>query len=137
MNKPNDLTFPVASTSESIHEAFSWLPPHQRTDPHAQFVAQTKDICLGVQTCIDLAHFSMMDRESEDSDTIPVLNIEDTERLLRLASTSSKLLADVASAEIDRMDQGTDDTHSSADAVDPHPYAANKEINPKSKSTQK
>ena len=65
----------------------------------------TKDICLGVQTCVDLAHFSTMDR---DGDTKPVLDIADTDRLLRMASMSSQMLADVAESWIDRLKRRTD-----------------------------
>ena len=101
-NSPQSITQPE---SESIHQAFSWLPLEHRTDPHAQFFAMTKDICLGVQTCVDLAHFSTMDR---DSDTKPVLDIADTDLLLRLASMSSRLLADVAESRIDRLIRHTD-----------------------------
>ncbi|QRX83973.1 hypothetical protein [Glaciimonas sp. PAMC28666] len=98
--RPTPQTPSSAAEPEAIHQAFSWLLLDHRTDPNAEFVALTKDVCLGVQTCIDLAHFSTMDRES---DTTPVLNIADTERLLRLGSTSLQMLADAASGRIDQL----------------------------------
>ena len=101
-NSPGPTTQPEPA---SIHQAFSWLPLEHRTDPHAQFIAMTNDICLGVQTCIDLAHFSTMDR---GSDTKPVLDTADTDRLLRMASMSSQMLADVAESRIDRLKRQPD-----------------------------
>lgn len=104
MSKPTDsspqFTPPAA---EAFHQAFSWLPLHHRTDAHAQFYALTKDVCQGIQTCIDVAHFSIMDR---DTDTAPTLDIIDTERLLRLALTSSQMLAEIATIRIDRLSDG-------------------------------
>lgn len=90
-----------STAPEPLHQAFSWLPLHHRADPHAQFIAMTKDVCQGLQTCIDLAHFSTMDR---GSDTTPMLDVTDTDRLLRLASTSLRMLADAASSRIDGLD---------------------------------
>ena len=85
---------------ESLHQAFTWLPSTHKNDATAQFFEMTKDVCQGVETCIDLVHFSTMDR---DSDTTPVLNIADTERLLRLALTSSKMLGQMAACNIDLL----------------------------------
>ena len=95
MNKP-----PPASAAASFHTSFSWLLPHLKGDEHAQFYALTVDICQGIKTCIDLAHLSNTDRDDE---TMPTLNILDTEILLRLALSSSQLLAEMAAHRIDRM----------------------------------
>lgn len=80
------MSKPTAATSapDALHQPFSWLPREYKTDESAQFYALTMDVCQGIQTCIDLAHFSTMDR---DSDTTPMLNIVDTDRLFRLALT--------------------------------------------------
>ena len=98
MSKPTDSK----STPDAFHQPFSWLPLEYRTDGPAQFYALTMDVCQGIQTCIDLAHFSTMDR---DNDTIPMLNIVDTDRLFRLALTSSHMLAELAAGRIDRLDR--------------------------------
>ncbi|MDY7547890.1 hypothetical protein RGU75_16840 [Glaciimonas sp. CA11.2] len=103
MSKPN-TTPPSSSTEpESLHQAFSWLPTHHRNEPTAEFYALAKDVCLGIQTCIELVHFSMMDRDSGDAR--PLLNIRDTERLLRLAGTSSQMLAEAAALRIDGLNR--------------------------------
>ena len=96
MNAPSSSTEPT-----SLHQPFSWLPEHHQSNECAQFFALTKDISQGIQTCVDLAHFSTMDR---DSDTIPMLNIADTERLLRMAVTSAQMLAQIAATHIDRLE---------------------------------
>ena len=94
MSKPTPPT--------SLHQAFSWLPDHHQNAEAAEFYALTKDVCQGIQLSIDLAHFSTMDR---DSDTTPVLNIADTETLLRFALTSSQMLGRIAELRIDQLDR--------------------------------
>lgn len=98
---------PTASTSgtDAVHQPFSWLPLKYRTDGPAQFYALTMDVCQGIQTCIDLTHFSTMDRDGDVSDTMPMLNIVDTDRLFGLALTSSQMLAELAAARIDRLNR--------------------------------
>lgn len=98
---------PTASTSgtDAVHQPFSLLPLKYRTDGPAQFYALTMDVCQGIQTCIDLTHFSTMDRDGDASDTMPMLNIVDTDRLFRLALTSSQMLAELAAARIDRLNR--------------------------------
>ncbi|QRX84264.1 hypothetical protein [Glaciimonas sp. PAMC28666] len=96
MSKPTPESSP-----EALHQAFTWLPSTHKNDEAAEFYALTKDISQGLQTCVDLAHFSTMDR---DSDTTPVLDVEGTDRLLRLTITTLKMLAQVAAAKIDHLD---------------------------------
>ena len=60
----------------------------------------TVDICQGVKTCIDLAQVSNADR---GTDTLPMLDINATERLLRLAWMSSRILAEMAEGRIDGL----------------------------------
>lgn len=96
INDPSSVPKP-----EALHQPFSWLPARHQSNEHAQFYAMTKDVCEGIQTCVDLAHFSIMDR---DGDTTPMLNRDDTDRLLRLAITSSQMLAHIASMRIDGLD---------------------------------
>ncbi|MDY7546893.1 hypothetical protein QN360_15640 [Glaciimonas sp. CA11.2] len=59
------------------------------------------DVCHGIQTCIDVTQVSNADR---GTDTMPTLDIIATERLLRLALTSSQMLADTAARHINRLD---------------------------------
>ncbi|MGZ9711328.1 hypothetical protein ACXX82_11025 [Glaciimonas sp. GNP009] len=116
--QPNP-TQPTSSTApEALHQAFSWLPLHLRADPHAQFIAMTTDVCLGIQTCVDLAYFSTMDR---GSDTTPMLDVADTDRLLRLVSMSSQMLANDAESRIDQRKHRSDKIRSVTDTTDPQP----------------
>lgn len=87
---------------DAFHQAFSWLPSHHQSNESAQFYALTMDVCQGIQTCIDLAQVSDTDR---DSDTMPALDALATERLLRLALTSSQMLAELAARRIDKLDR--------------------------------
>ena len=86
--------------SKAFHQSFTWLPSQHKHDPVAQFYALTVDVCRGIQTCNDLVHSSNSDRETCDA---PTLTILDTERLLRLALTSSQMLAEIAAERIDRL----------------------------------
>lgn len=89
-----------ASETEAFHKSFSWVRSQHRGDKHAQFYALTVDVCQGIATSIDLAHFSNTDR---DNGTMPTLDIKDTEHLLRLALASSYMLAEMAAARIDKI----------------------------------
>ncbi|MDY7548361.1 hypothetical protein RGU75_19285 [Glaciimonas sp. CA11.2] len=100
MSKPTRTRYTSPTSPESLHQPFSWLPEHHKNEEAAEFYALTKDVCQGIQTCIDLAHFSNMDR---DTDTTPMLNIADTETLLRFALTSSHMLARFAELPIDKL----------------------------------
>ncbi|QRX84381.1 hypothetical protein [Glaciimonas sp. PAMC28666] len=111
MKKPANTTssFSTASTPiptpEATHQAFSWLPSHHQHDQSAQFYAMTIDICQGVKTCIDLVQVSNADR---GTDTLPMLDVNATERLLRLALMSSQMLAEVAEGRIDGLAPASD-----------------------------
>ena len=85
---------------EALYKPFSWLTPNLKGDREAEFYALTVDICQGIKTCINLAHLSNTDR---DDNTMPTLNILDTETLMRLALSSSHLLSELAAARIDKM----------------------------------
>ncbi|MDY7548486.1 hypothetical protein QN360_16080 [Glaciimonas sp. CA11.2] len=104
MNKQTNPPQSPTSEIEAFHKSFSWLLPQHRGDRHAQFYALTVDVCQGIKTCIDLAHFSNTDR---DNGTMPTLDIMDTEHLLRLAISSSHMLAEMAAGRIDRINDTT------------------------------
>lgn len=91
-------------TPAALHKPFSWLLPHAEYDEHAAFYARTMDVCQGIQTCIEAAHMSCMDR---DNGTTPALDIIDTERLLRLALVSSQMLGEIAAVRIERFNEAT------------------------------
>ncbi|QRX82370.1 hypothetical protein [Glaciimonas sp. PAMC28666] len=104
MSNPRMTPTESSTAPDSLHQAFSWVPSTHKNEEVAEFYALTKDICRGLQTCVEIAHFSTMDRDSE---TTPMLNVEDTDRLLRLVATSSKMLAEAAEARIDNLACGT------------------------------
>lgn len=97
-----------AAQSTPLHTPFSWLHKHVRNDFQGQFLAQTMDVCRGIETCLNLVmeaqlHAANNAGAEPDPDDRPLLSIGDTERLLRLALVSSKMLADEADSRIDRL----------------------------------
>lgn len=85
-----------------IHEPFSWIADHCKGDQRAQFAALTKDICDGVETCLELVHSIGIDKECGNR---PLLSAGDTDRLLRLAMHSSRLLGEAADRIITKKNQ--------------------------------
>ncbi len=96
MSATTKVIEPVAP--EAIHKPFTWLHRQVEHDQHAQFYALTMDICQGVRTCLELVQSVGMDRENG---TPPLLDVEDTARLLRLAIVSAKLLGESAQERIE------------------------------------
>ena len=84
---------PPMSEQEAFEKAFSWLPLDHQSAKHVQFRALTVDVCRGIQTCLEVAHFRTLDK---GVDAAPKLDPIDAERLLRLARSSSQLLAEIA-----------------------------------------
>ncbi|MGZ9713881.1 hypothetical protein ACXX82_24090 [Glaciimonas sp. GNP009] len=85
---------------EAFHKAFSWLPVDHQTDKHTQFRALAVDVCRGIQTCLEVTHFRTLNRSS---DAMPTLSTIHTERLMRLASSSSQMLAEIAARHFDDL----------------------------------
>ena len=92
---------PPTPATKACHEPFSWLPSHQQHDKHAQFYAMNLDICQGVRICIDLPQVSNLDRGTSITLT---LDVNATERLLRLALMSSQMLAEISESHVDGLD---------------------------------
>jgi len=69
----------------------------------ADFVAITKDICHGIQTCIELVNNSELDRlaQEDGNDVTPVLSAFDSSSLLRMALASSRLMALEADSKLE------------------------------------
>jgi hypothetical protein len=94
------------STLKAVHKPFSWLDDSLRSDRQAEFAATTFDICQGISLCIELVHSSDLERlHNVDADPgeeeAPLLDLVNTERLLRLARASAELLADSAERHIE------------------------------------
>lgn len=85
---------------EPTHKPFSWLVGSAKDDQNAQFAALTMDICHGVETCLELVHVSNLERDHG-----PTLNPNDTERLLRMAMASMRLLGESAESTIEHMNK--------------------------------
>lgn len=98
-----DATLRVdVQATPAAHQPFSWLGDELKDHDSADFVALTMDVCFGIETCLELVHSSGLERAfNRDADpgqeSAPALDLGCTERLLRLAIVSSRLLS--ASAE--------------------------------------
>ena len=105
-NSVDPLDFASRHATESGYTPFSWLIDSQSENPAGQFFALTKDVAQGVQTCLELVYSSVLDRQINintpiNGDSLPVLNIADTESLLRLAIASASMLANAAGDRVD------------------------------------
>lgn len=58
------------------------------------------DICRGVQTCLELVNMSTLNRQLANDEEPPVLNVPDTEKLLRLALASIEIMGDRAETHV-------------------------------------
>ena len=102
---------PLASQKleqSSMHEPFSWLAPELENNLAAQFMARATDVCHGIHTCLELVNSSSLARSSLENgagDDVPLLDPIDTERLLRFAMASAKLLAEDSEKRIQWMNK--------------------------------
>lgn len=88
----------AAPNSAAVHDPISFLHPRLKHNRMAQFAASVLDITQGVSVCLELVHSSsqtrMMNDDSSPEDAqVPILDIVDTDRLLRLATASANLMA--------------------------------------------
>jgi hypothetical protein len=86
------------ATPRAIFEPFSWLPRSMRGVPRAEFIARTRDVCRGVQACLQIAHSDSMDR-GEEQETL--LSPSQTEHLLMLSIQAVAMLAEEADREVE------------------------------------
>ena len=85
-----------------VHQPFSWLHRDIENDSNARFMALTMDVCKGIKICLDLVHTAGLERDSglnEDR----LLDVEETNSLLRLAMVSAQLLTESAQTKIDGL----------------------------------
>lgn len=83
-----------------VHQPFSWLHRDIENDSNARFMALTMDVCKGIRTCLDLVHTAGIEREN-DLNEGSLLDVEETNSLLRLAMVSAQLLTETAQSKID------------------------------------
>jgi hypothetical protein len=86
-----------------IHVAFSWLHSSLERDPRAEFVALTLDVCNGVRVCLQVVQQGLIDAQCNHR---PLMSPNDQERLVLLATRSAEMLARLAEAEIDHLNDG-------------------------------
>lgn len=92
----------------ALHQPFSWFVPQEGHDSSAEFLALTKDVCEGIQLCLELVHASTLDHEHNEgatpgNESPPVLSINDMERLMRLSRASAQMLAGEADERIEHI----------------------------------
>ncbi len=84
---PPNLLASVAGAS--MHKPFSWLPDSDQSNRPAKTNADAMDAFRGIATCLQLIEMSNLDRELDDpcdpERVVPILNMQDTGRLMRLA----------------------------------------------------
>jgi hypothetical protein len=112
---PKRTFTPVPSISNppqtvSVHQDFSWLNDAAKNFPTANFVELTRDICLGIQTCLNIVNTSNLERlHNEDAkpgeQCIPAINSYECEALLRLSIASSSLLHKASERTIDWINE--------------------------------
>lgn len=75
--------------NRSMHKPFSWVHDNDRANPSAIRNAEAMDAFRGIATCLELIEMSNLDREMADPDdptyVVPMLSVQDTSRLMRLA----------------------------------------------------
>ena len=94
------------------HQPFSWIwkkEPNHR----AEFVALTYDVSRGIETVLDVVMNAQLHEQShgydgDDPEDRPLFSRADTERLVRLALASAKMLGDEADNLIDRANRAAD-----------------------------
>lgn len=103
MSAPTTSRAPAA-----LHQPFDWIPADLRHRGGADFLSLALDVSQGIETCLALVHTSNLERmHNADADPgregAPLLDCQDTERLLLLAKVSARLLAAEAAQRIDRL----------------------------------
>ena len=93
----------------AIYEPFSWVRPDVDMSSNADFAALAIDVCSGVKTCLQLIHLSDLARSSGAGDEDPpVLDLRDTERLIRLSIAATSMLSDEAHARVERANDAAE-----------------------------
>jgi hypothetical protein len=86
---------PEIKTRDAVHEPFSWFSEEAKDYPLANFVGLTRDVCNGIETCLEIINSAALDREAAEdgNDVIPAINTFEADNLLRLAMAASRLMA--------------------------------------------
>ncbi len=112
---PN-VTTPIPSPKieqSAAFKPFSWLHPSIALDASAEFEAITKDLCSGMQVCLELVEISGLGRADPHPELPPVLDDLHSEVLLRMAISICKLLTSQATNSIELRSEGSIAAHRS------------------------
>ena len=101
---------PKFDPASAAHQPFSWLHPAVKACPAANFVALTKDISLGLSTCLEIVYASELDRAHNANadpgqEVLSAVTGSDAENLFRLVIVTSRLLAEHAEQELQRINE--------------------------------
>ena len=96
--------------TSAAHQPFSFLHSSLQHDPGAQFVAVAMYIAQGVKLCLEMANSSTLARAMNlDADAgeedLPLLDVTDTDRIMRLAAAAAHLLATHAEKHIEWLNE--------------------------------
>ena len=91
------------------HRAFTWVYTSQ-PDARAEFTALTYDVSRGIETVLDVVMNAQLHEQShgydyDDPDDLPLFGRGDTERLMRLALASAKMLSGQAETVISEINR--------------------------------
>ena len=87
----------------AAHVPFSFLHDSLKHNQDAQFVTIVMDFAKGLGLCLEMAASSTLARTMNEE--LPLLNPEDTDRLMRFATMSANLMARHAADRIDWMNK--------------------------------
>jgi hypothetical protein len=94
---------------EPCHHYDNWLVPEAESNPDAQFASRALDISRGTSVIARILAAHLLDLNAIASgggdSTHPLLGENDTEALARLAVFSLKELHNMASNQVDRLNQ--------------------------------
>jgi hypothetical protein len=113
MNARANLDQTQRPVNAAAHDPFSFLHPRLKHNHMAQFAESVLDITQGIAVCLEMVHSSSLARDMNehsepDEQQQPLVDIVDTDRLLRFTSTAAALMADRAEKQIEWMNEYLD-----------------------------
>jgi len=83
----------------ATHQPFSWFidAPYNSQD---EFIALTKNVCDGLQICLEMVHSTTLDSDEEAQS---LLTDNDVDRLMRFAIAAAGMMSNEADRRIERI----------------------------------
>ena len=110
---------PSSTTSEQKtipphYEDFHWIHGPGRTEKFADFIALTRDISAGINSCMQIIYTRELVNESNldadpEQERAPSIGAVDSANLFRLSLAAASLLRDVSEQHIARLNQFWDE----------------------------